>query len=107
MPENITLTYAGRPFTICGEVSPGSWDPRGVNPSEAAGFLDPLVFTSLVDETGSLLDIEVSELLADLDAGGGFSHLDRLLEAAETDLTGKLRRGAAEASYDRARGDLP
>ena len=105
MPE-VTITYQGLSLRVSGEVSPGSRDPRRINPPEDAAFLDPAVFLDLPDETGSLVPVDVSSLLAALPTGRGSSHLDDLLEAADADLAAELDREALAEAFDRARGDI-
>lgn len=104
MPE-VTITYQGLSLRVSGEVSPGSRDPRRINPPEDAAFLDPAVFLDLPDETGSLIPVDVSGLLAALPTGRGLSHLEEILEVADAGLAAGLVRENLATAFDRARDD--
>ena len=103
---DILITYCGFTLRVSGEVSPGSRDPRRVNPPEDTAFLDPAVFLDLPDETGSLIPVDVSSLLAVLPTGRGLSHLEEILEVADADLAAELDREALAEAFDRARCDI-
>lgn len=81
--EQVAVSLNGVEFVVRGPVNPGSWDPRQANPSQGPWFSDPAIWTSLPDETGSRVPVDVTSLLASIPTGRGTSWAEVVIEQAE------------------------